>query len=246
MPLLDAQQKVKRAKKFLQELKDEINEFHATKPYRVIEEKIDEEFSALKLRFKKIFPREIKAILGDLTSNLRASLDLMVCELAKNNGRGISGIYFPTAESKQRFDSNDVQEIIRNLSDEAKAFINGLEPYKGGKHQLLWVLNKLEIVNKHRALINIGSNSTQIRIDRMNMPVVTGLEIVPPRWDAEDESLVLLKMKEGTVVEYSITVNFFTGFRDIELIEGVEIVSVCTKLIEEVEDILNCAANNLF
>jgi hypothetical protein len=100
-------------------------------------------------------------IVGDIVHNLRSALDHLVCQLALLNGKPLSccaGTYFPTCLNPTDFAR--AKSILESLLfTKAFAMIEGLQPYnatnagKDPKSSTLWILSKLDIIDKHRMLL---------------------------------------------------------------------------------------------
>lgn len=103
--------------------------------------------------FEIVIPRHFGTIAGDAIHNLRTALDHLACRLIRcNNAKPNSHSGFPFYEERHNFDTN-FKGKIEGASEEAINLIKGLEPYRGGKGEGLWALNKLDIIDKHKALI---------------------------------------------------------------------------------------------
>jgi hypothetical protein len=138
----------------------------------------------LVVRVREEVPVDFAFIIGDALHNLRASLDLLACEVVHANGGSDEKVYFPFARS-----ATDLPSVIRHRHiDRAKpgvaaALMNKWHPYCGGNEQLR-AIHDLDIMDKHQALIpTLGMvgpaapDPTQVR--RMG-PVRDGMAIVVP------------------------------------------------------------------
>jgi hypothetical protein len=74
-------------------------------------------------------------------------------------GTGQSGpfnyVYFPIFDSAQKYESGKTGQI-KGMRQDAIDAIDAIKPYKGG-NDALWQLHKLNIVDKHRLLVTVGS-----------------------------------------------------------------------------------------
>jgi hypothetical protein len=102
---------------------------------------------------------------GDIVHNLRSSLDHLVCQLAILNGNDISccnRTYFPVCICTSDF--GKARKFIEPLIvAEAFTEIENLQPYKAAaqtglnpKHNTLWIINDLDIIDKHRLMVVVG------------------------------------------------------------------------------------------
>ena len=91
-------------------------------------------------------------IIADIIHNLRSALDQLTVALAKMEGRGGSDTYFPTADSRAKFEAEAIVKIKKAGPTIVRLF-RLLEPYQGGKLEAIWGLNKLAVLDKHRLII---------------------------------------------------------------------------------------------
>jgi hypothetical protein len=156
--------KIQRAREHLKALDSEITEWNGTKPYTVEKHcNADGSRYSVVLRIKDTFGMERRLerwslIAGDCTHNLRSALDHLVYVLAiRNSGSNPPpkerSLEFPIFECPKRFAEKAGR--ISPLSDKAKAFIEGLQPYKtGNPHRSfnLRSINDFDNSDKHRLL----------------------------------------------------------------------------------------------
>lgn len=152
--------KLKRAEQHFEELKVEINSFLATNPYKVTS-KLDTKTKKRIYYISSVrdIPENIALITGDIIQNLRSSLDHLAYMLyLLNSGDGDSGkhIYFPISKNATQYEIDKVRKTD-GISDEARAKIDQILPYKGGNDKL-WQINELNNIDKHRLLLTVGSS----------------------------------------------------------------------------------------
>jgi hypothetical protein len=110
------------------------------------------------VKFDPIIPRDYAIIAGDILNNLQSALDhlawrLCVLGVGTVPKERIHQVHFPVAGSSGDYPSR-VKGTIEGLAKaDAIEAIRLIEPYKGGKGELLWVLAKLNGTDKHRLLI---------------------------------------------------------------------------------------------
>jgi hypothetical protein len=105
-------------------------------------------------------PPIIAQMLGDCLHNFRATLDHLVHALALKNKSTLTDAEatetaFPIFQTCPGFKSRGMGKI-KHVSGEAQAIIKGLQPYHAGDKATshpLWVLEKLENIDKHRRLL---------------------------------------------------------------------------------------------
>ncbi|MGB6771764.1 MAG: hypothetical protein WBF51_07140 [Candidatus Dormiibacterota bacterium] len=153
------QTKVERAKKHVNDLESEVHAFLATNPYEVGAKRDPDTRKPLHyLVGVRDTPIEAATLAGDAIQNLRSALDHLVHHLIQV-GTGRSGPFyhseFPIFDSAAEYKAGKGRKV-QGASPEAVKAIDALKPYKGG-NDTLWQLHKLNLVDKHRFLITIGS-----------------------------------------------------------------------------------------
>jgi hypothetical protein len=104
-------------------------------------------------------------IIGDVVHNLRSALDHLACQLAILNGNPLTcceKTVFPVSETESFF--RDIKHKIEPfVSAEAFEVIKECQPYYAAQLQgqvatnhTLWILHKLDIIDKHRVLIVVA------------------------------------------------------------------------------------------
>ncbi|MGC1184399.1 MAG: hypothetical protein WBA31_04500 [Candidatus Dormiibacterota bacterium] len=154
------QAKVEPAKKHVNDLESEVHAFLATNPYKVGTKHDPDTRKPLHyLASVKDTPIEAATLTGDAIQNLRSALDHLVHHLVQV-GTGRPGPFyhseFPIFDSATGYKAGKGRKV-QGASPEAVTAIDALNPYKGG-NDTLWQLHKLNLVDKHRFLITVGSN----------------------------------------------------------------------------------------
>jgi len=95
-------------------------------------------------------------MLGDAIHNLRTALDHLAYRLVsvgpKPHWRG--KVYFPIADSAEEFVSR-IGGIKKRLRHDAVKPLAAIKAYRGGAGEILWQLNELDIIDKHRLLLPV-------------------------------------------------------------------------------------------
>ncbi len=110
---------------------------------------------------------------------LRSSLDILATALAyRYSVPNPEDVYFPVAVSENVFASGGYKgvEFVKGLPAAQRALIEELKPYKGG-NSVLWALHRLDILRKHKRLIEIAIWPGALRVTAMAR--YTGVQI---RW----------------------------------------------------------------
>jgi hypothetical protein len=152
--------KIKRAKEHIADLDREIRRFLETKPYKV-GTKRDPATRKLIYYLSSVqcTPDSLPLIAGDAVQNLMSALDHLAYQLVMSDTGGNppnpNWIYFPIADDAAKYEAKKKGKI-EGADQKTFDAIDALKPYKGG-NDLLWILYRLNNVEKHRLLITVGS-----------------------------------------------------------------------------------------
>ena len=152
--LADADLRVEWANQHIQHFEKEIQLFHARESYRVIRNVDPQHPNLVKITDPPRIPPQLNLIASDAVHNMRVALDYFACSLAVLNGKSMSSVYFPFAADAGAYGERQTQEKINKLSPDAKCFIDGLKPYKGGNN-FLWAVHEINKTDKHRNLLDL-------------------------------------------------------------------------------------------
>src|SRR5271165_29768 len=152
--------KVKRAKEHVDDLQREVARFLDTKPYKVGTKRNPQSRQLIYyITSVEPTPQCLPLIAGDVIQNLMSSLDhlayQLVCSDTGDAPPNPNWIYFPIADDAAKYEAKK-QGKIQGAGQDTFAAIDALKPYKGG-NDLLWILYRLNNVEKHRLLITVGS-----------------------------------------------------------------------------------------
>ncbi len=161
--------KVERAKEHVGNLETLIQGFFQCEPYKVIPyDEPDTGDLVYKVKVSAQPPLWWSAIVGDAIHNLRSSLDLLVCELVRAEGKEVkSNTGFPVFKNATAF-TNAFKAgppgQIKGAPQAAVDLIKRAEPYKGGE-DAFWRLHQLDIVDKHKLLVPVGMAYASVILD---------------------------------------------------------------------------------
>jgi hypothetical protein len=111
---------------------------------------------------RELFPLSFMVEAGAYLNALRSSLDILACILAARHGLPKPDeVYFPIAASAEVFKSpkSSAARFLNGLPENERAKIEALQPYGGGYsdggagNELLWSLHRLDIIRKHKRLL---------------------------------------------------------------------------------------------
>jgi len=178
-PIWSTRVKLDRAEKHLQDLDAEISAFIARNPYRLFcDEDSEPAIKIYRIKVIEPIPSHWSAAIGDVIHNIRAALDCLATSLVWRAGHtsnsAVEDAYFPIRANAAGLGDRACSAFFKRIGADAEKFIRAIEPYKGGKGELLWILSKLDILDKHRALIPAGATFGQISINS-NSPLLVCL-----------------------------------------------------------------------
>lgn len=160
------QLKLERAKRHIKDLEASIERFFETDPYEI---RVQDHAETGKREHTVVravdVPDELSVIAGDAIHNLRSALDHLIWQLVlANDGKPDElRTEFPVWGSKAKFESARPRNA-KGISEAALEILYGLKPYKGG-NDALWLLHKLDIVDKHRLVLAVAAAHQSVILD---------------------------------------------------------------------------------
>lgn len=158
--LLQVRPKIERAKKHIADLNVEILGFLKTNPY-IVSTKRDPQTRKLIYYLSNVEPVPvlIALITGDVIQNLMSALDhlayQLVCAATNDRPPNPNWIYFPVQDDATKYETKKLRKI-EGARQTAIDIIDAIKPYKGG-NDLIWMLYRLNSIEKHRLLFTVGS-----------------------------------------------------------------------------------------
>jgi hypothetical protein len=235
--------KIERAKEHLRDLESEVRRFFEANPYQVV---VSEQPATGDLVYRVHVvappPLRLSTIIGDIIHNLRASLDHLVWQLVRaNGGTPNKQTEFLISESLSDFEANAPRRL-KGVSAAALQLIKEMKPYKGGD-DLLSRLHQLDIIDKHKLLIPIGSAHRNVIIDfgrmlpnsTISMPVA--LRPADRQYPLEDGAEVYRVMKAARTAhsDDSVQFTFELSFGEGGIVQDQPVVETLQQLIDHVE-----------
>jgi hypothetical protein len=153
--------KIARARKHLEELDRTVNGFLSVHPYDIYSEfSVDTGEEVWRIKVLLSPPVELGGIIGDVVHNLRSALDLAVCRLVRvNNGNVTANTGFPVYTDATDYQSTG-RKKVRGVTPAALRIIDFLQPCNQPvppEDHMNYILHRLDITDKHRLLIPVGS-----------------------------------------------------------------------------------------
>jgi len=162
--------KIKRAKEHASDLERELRAFLDANPYKV-GAKHDPQTRKLIYYVASVEPTPdcLPLIAGDAIQNLMSALDHLayqiVCSDTADNPPNPNWIYFPISDGAAKYEAVK-RGKMKGARQETFDAIDALKPYKGG-NDLLWVLYKLNNIEKHRLLLTVGSQAAGVSLGQL-------------------------------------------------------------------------------
>ena len=164
--------KIDRATEHLEELNKEVENYLDGRPYEVVGKPREEGNPLLVCKVHRQPPLRLSVLLGDFLHNLRSSLDHLAWQLVLANG-GTPGeatsfpIYARRRKYKEFKKKNDaLSGVVGEISEDAARLVEKFQPYNNQagtpKEDPLWILNKLNNVDKHRQFNVAALNTSEV------------------------------------------------------------------------------------
>jgi hypothetical protein len=104
---------------------------------------------------KRELPDSVPFLIGDVVHNLRSALDHVAYEIVKRSGRPPSqGLVFPIKDTRKEVIDAIKSEIqVAAGSELVTLIVDRIQPHEGGNGHALWVLHRLDCIDKHRELL---------------------------------------------------------------------------------------------
>jgi hypothetical protein len=254
--------KVERAKHHLGDLQARIEGFREDNPYEAIPyDEPDTGDLVYKAKIPNQPPLYWSAIIGDCVHNLRSSLDLLVCEMVRVEGKPFAPntgfvVFSSEVAFTDEFRSGPPGQI-KGVPECAVKLIKRAKPYKGANNPF-WRLHKLDIEDKHKLLVPIGVVHNKIistlRLDDFSTidhdpttiignELVTpphGISMVGPSFPLEDGAEIYrvppsLRNDPRAQMHVYPKLVIEIAFGEVEVVEGEPIIPALGGLIKFVE-----------
>jgi hypothetical protein len=245
--------KIERAKEHIVNLKSEIGLFIATRPYEITPQRDPQSRRLLYVltAFREP-PERLALIAGDVIQNLRSALDHMAYLLFIGSpGFDEKLSSFPVGQTAVKYKSEALGKI-KGFREQAINAISAVEPYGGGKGEILWRLHKLNIVDKHRLLITVsgryGGFATNSLIDRMfeDAGIQSPFESIPPilvRVTSEFSQLKIGAVLFSDLPDAKVNKNMQFGFEialnELGIFEGKSLVPTLQGIADFVSNVVS-------
>jgi len=244
--------KLDRAKQHIDDLEAAIIAFHRTNPYPIVTEDDPQRGKrVVKVKGKPSpIPSAIPLILGDAVHAIRSSLDHFAYA-AVRNPPDITKVSFPIwrkdyVPTVEEFESAMNRQMPRASKRLVQA-IYALQPYRRGNGEHLWAIDRLDIIDKHRVLIVIGTYPKSFQFDASGL--FAGLDVpydIPAiPWairiqeDAIQDGTILFEAApEDFEKQKDLQFTFHIAFSEPQVLEREPVVPTLRGLLDEVDGLL--------
>jgi hypothetical protein len=161
--------KMQRAKKFICELEEELRRYRESNPLTASYD-FSQNPPVMQISWDAITDLP-GAIVGDAVHNMRTALDLMASELVRLKQHSDSWVYFPFSDNPASLDAAIKSKNFHKAGEDAVTLLKSFAPFRGG-NEALRALHDLDIRDKHKALVLMGS--------AMNIEVAGSYDIDDP------------------------------------------------------------------
>jgi len=198
--LSEIQPKIDRADEHIMTLEKAIRAFLNSNPYEVNTTYDDKRQLVYYVSKAEPIPSNLPIIAADAIQNLRSALDHLAYQLYLIGTGGATvrrnrQTQFPVGMDATKY-AEQVGNRTNGMRADAITVFNSLEPYKGGKNEIIWKLSELNNLDKHRLLITVGSHyaSFDVGADVQKRMKASGFDgKVPPFFMKPADNLFPLK-----------------------------------------------------
>lgn len=168
-----AQMKVNWANHQIYALHSEFVRFSRESHDRIrAEANLDHSKNALMLYYALNVPPKINLLIGDIVHELSTALDHMYSELIEIfTGKPNKRATFPFHKDKKEFTQDDaIKQVVRRGVPRKLVYdviVDRVRPFETG-NRLLWVLRKLDNIDKHRQILTLIKTATVPIVDSVN------------------------------------------------------------------------------
>src|ERR1700677_1764619 len=243
-PFEAAEIKIERAKDHLQALQEEIESFFrrggAYVAFEIAAEyprNIVGAMGCFTYRESEPIPTQWSAIIGDILHNLRASLDLVACDLhrlSNGNVNDLARVQYPFCKLETDLPDKMRERRLGNIDNRFKSIIEQTKPYKGGNPGLR-AIHDLNIMDKHQTII------PTIAVVTIDWPIAM------PNGQAQfttgaakkgQQLMVFQQMFCQLPIGSRIKADFSVIFRDVAVFHGADVVKQLTACLESINFIV--------
>lgn len=193
-PLQSCRVKINRTDKHLADFQTLLDKFASRNPYLIVsDEETEPAIRIFRVRIREQIPAEFSGIIGDAVHNLMSALDALAMSLVIRAATEpiteevMRDTYFPI-HWKPGFPGERFARFFQRIGPEAEEIIRKMEPYKGGLHDNLFRLWRLDVIDKHRAIVPVAADleSETYTFVEENTPAIRNHKPVKKRFPIKD------------------------------------------------------------
>ncbi len=239
--------KLECASELIAEFRREIDMFHKGSPYQLVASTEPQSGDhVVRVRILTTPPLRWAALIGDAIHNLCSALDLLVWQLVLING-AVPGKQnaFPIYDTLSDFVSGYARQLCE-VAAPAVNTIRSLNPYEAG-NRTLWLLHRLDIIDKHRVLVpaysSVGTTIIDFGVGLKKLmpeagsvpPMPLGINWADPSCSVQDgEELWRVKADQREHVDLNPNFTFTIALApDTPVKKGMSVVTLLDELTAE-------------
>ena len=164
--LIGIETKLERANHHLREFQSALRSFYESNPYIVAAKRDpDSRKPVYYLAAVRPVPPAIPILAGEVIQSLRTVLDYVSYELVVLGSQAAGPFDYVCYPIFKSADNYKIARLgkVKGARQQAIDAIDATRPYKGG-NDLFWVIDKLNVVDKHRLLITAGGRFDSVDI----------------------------------------------------------------------------------
>lgn len=244
--------KINRANKHFADFSAEVAVFQDQNPYRIItDEDTEPAIKIYRVDMLEAVPKHWSAFIGDIIHNTRSSLDCLATSLVIKAGHtsnsSLEEAYFPIGPSLNSLSDNRAKGFFKfsgGHGGPVEKLVRRIEPYKGGKGHALWMLNKLDILDKHRSIIPTITTLKSMSITYRGQPSDLGTAAFRQPMKTGDEFFRAAFSESHFNAKPEAA--FHIAFGKTGVAEGDPILPTLRQLIDFTESVIDIFDRNIF
>ena len=261
----DYRLKIARAKAHIGSLATEIDEFLGRNPYTIVaHDNAETRKRSYRVKIQESLPCNWAPIIGDVIHNTRSSLDLLAVSVVRHcdpQRQSFKHVHFIVGETKEKFEAR-LPKNIKGASPEAIKLFHELKPYPGGNEALVQ-LHDLDILDKHQAIIPVGSAFHSVNLTAFmqgqwnrlvaeeNFPAADFPDFLARPADRmyplQDGAELISADLDGMMpIEERLQFRFYISFGRDQVLEGEAVVPALLHLCNVVEGIFDIFETHIF
>lgn len=247
-PLISCWIKIDRAKQHFEDLYREVSGFKSRKPYSIrFDHDSEPGYNIAKIVVHEPIPEIWSGVVGDIIHNCRSSLDNFATALVIANGvtckSAIEDTYFPIKWDLDGLSDDRTKRFFKRTNASVEKLIRRIEPYRGGKCDALFRLHRLDNLDKHQAIIPVGSLLRDYAINSTDIISVVFSDVYPLE---DGHELFRMVAVNNSYLDTDIKLVFDVAFGKGQIVDGQPLLPTLKQLIEFTERILHFLARKLF